>query len=418
MVELINRARANPAAEAARDGIALNEGLAAGTISTAAKQPLAINPDLMDSARGHSQWMLSSGEFSHTGAGGSAPNDRMQAAGYSFVAPWTWAENIAWRSFNGSTLTASLADQLQKDLFVDTSVADRGHRTNLLNPSIREIGAGFVSGAFDGYSHAGMLTTDFAATAGNAFFTGVAYADTVTKDNFYTPGEGLAGVTVTATRVSDSAVFSTTTFPSGGYSLQVPPGTYQLVASGAGLAQPTPYSTVTIGSENVEKDFVRSVSTPPPPVDTTPPTAVLTKALRERTAERYYSFDVTYSDDTALSGASFDDYDIVVTGPNGFSRYANFNAGDQSNGTSRAVNYLIKGPGGSWDAADNGLYTITLRRRQILDAAGNYAASVKLGAFSVIIPKTAVSPAAVVMPISGVKRDFKKNEEDQWFLFA
>jgi hypothetical protein len=418
MVELINRARANPAAEAARDGIALNEGLPAGTISTAAKQPLAINPDLVDSARGHSQWMLSSGDFSHTGAGGSAPNDRMTAAGYSFVAPWTWAENIAWRSFNGSALTTSLADQLHKDLFVDKSVADRGHRTNLLNPSIREIGAGFVSGAFDGYSHAGMLTTDFAATAGNAFFTGVAYADTVTKDNFYTPGEGLAGVTVTATRVSDSAVFSTTTFPSGGYSLQTPPGTYQLVASGAGLAQPTAYSTVTIGSENVEMDFVRAASTPPPPADTTPPTAVLTKALRERTAERYYSFVVTYSDDTALSGSSFDDYDIVVTGPGGFSRNANFNAGDRSNGTSRSINYLIKGPGGSWDAADNGVYTITLRRRQILDAAGNYAASVKLGAFSVIIPKATAGPAVVVMPLIGVERDLKKDAEDDWAVFS
>src|SRR5258707_11440338 len=33
-VELINRARANPAAEAARYGIDLNEGLAPGTIST------------------------------------------------------------------------------------------------------------------------------------------------------------------------------------------------------------------------------------------------------------------------------------------------------------------------------------------------------------------------------------------------
>jgi hypothetical protein len=34
MLELLNRARANPAAEAARHGIDLNEGLPAGTIST------------------------------------------------------------------------------------------------------------------------------------------------------------------------------------------------------------------------------------------------------------------------------------------------------------------------------------------------------------------------------------------------
>src|SRR4051812_4350437 len=58
MVELINRARANPAAEAARYGIDLNEGLTGGTISATPKQPLAINPDLTESSRTHSQWMI------------------------------------------------------------------------------------------------------------------------------------------------------------------------------------------------------------------------------------------------------------------------------------------------------------------------------------------------------------------------
>ena len=49
MLELMNRARANPSAEAARYGIDLNEGLPAGTISAAPKlrakpsSPLAQN---------------------------------------------------------------------------------------------------------------------------------------------------------------------------------------------------------------------------------------------------------------------------------------------------------------------------------------------------------------------------------------
>src|SRR5205085_86105 len=94
MVELINRARANPTAEAARYAIALNEGLPAGTISTAAKQPLAINPNLTDGARKHSQWMIDTDVFSHTGSGGSQPDDRMSAAGYTFRVPWSWGENI------------------------------------------------------------------------------------------------------------------------------------------------------------------------------------------------------------------------------------------------------------------------------------------------------------------------------------
>src|ERR1044071_5072542 len=88
LVELVNRGRADPSAEAARYGIALNEGLAAGTISTAAKQPLAINPYLTDGARTHSQWMIDTDTFSHTGSGGSDPGDRMTAAGYSFTGSW------------------------------------------------------------------------------------------------------------------------------------------------------------------------------------------------------------------------------------------------------------------------------------------------------------------------------------------
>ena len=41
-IALVNRARLDPAAEAALFGIDLNEGLAPGTISAASKQPLAF----------------------------------------------------------------------------------------------------------------------------------------------------------------------------------------------------------------------------------------------------------------------------------------------------------------------------------------------------------------------------------------
>lgn len=94
-VELINRARANPTAEATRHGIALNEGLAAGTISTAAKQPLAINPFISDAARKHSQWMIDNDLFRHEGPGNNSPGQRITNAGYSFIAPSTWGARIS-----------------------------------------------------------------------------------------------------------------------------------------------------------------------------------------------------------------------------------------------------------------------------------------------------------------------------------
>jgi hypothetical protein len=59
------RGRADPPAEAARYGIALNEGVPANeTISTAPKQPLAISPPPTDGARSHSQWMIDNDTFS------------------------------------------------------------------------------------------------------------------------------------------------------------------------------------------------------------------------------------------------------------------------------------------------------------------------------------------------------------------
>ena len=60
LLEMINRARLDPAGEAARLGIDLNEGLAAGTISLDPKQPLAGNNLLAQAAEGHSNVMLSS----------------------------------------------------------------------------------------------------------------------------------------------------------------------------------------------------------------------------------------------------------------------------------------------------------------------------------------------------------------------
>ncbi len=91
------RARANPDAEAARYGIDLNEGLPAGTISAAAKQPLSFNPELTDAARAHSTWMLANDVFAHEGVGGSDPGDRMEDAGYTFTGSWGWGENLAYR---------------------------------------------------------------------------------------------------------------------------------------------------------------------------------------------------------------------------------------------------------------------------------------------------------------------------------
>jgi uncharacterized protein YkwD len=256
MLELINRARANPAAEASRFGIDLNEGLAANTISASARQPLAIDPNLTDAARSHSQWMIASQTLSHN-EGTIDPPTRMIQAGFVFTAPSGWAENIALR---GSTAVPSIPDTLaqeHRDLFMDTAAAGRTHRLNLMNPSLEVVGVGVATGLFKS-NNSVVTTQDFAYSAGSGpYLTGVAYNDAILHNNFYEPGEGLAGISITATRASDHATFSTTTWASGGYSLALPAGAYTVAASGTGLGGTVTRSNVTIGSQNVEANFTR-----------------------------------------------------------------------------------------------------------------------------------------------------------------
>lgn len=276
-LEYINRARANPQAEANRwvgyvDGQGntydgnLNEGLAAGTITADAKQPLAMNVYLTDAARKHSAWVISNSTFDHFESNGKTPGQRMADAGYVFpggVNNGDWGENMAINYSSSTMDAASIVQQQQRNLFTDQTESDRGHRTNMMEPTRNEIGVGVASGTYNlsGYGPINSIaSTHDTATSGQVFLTGVAYTDGVVKDNFYTIGEGLGSITITAVNQSTKAVYSTTTWAAGGYSLPLPAGTYDVVGSGTGLLANVYYNNVIIGSQNIKKDFVAGQS--------------------------------------------------------------------------------------------------------------------------------------------------------------
>ena len=66
MLDLINEERANAGLSALRLNVLLN-----------------------DASEDHSQWMIDTDRFSHTGAGGSSAGDRMESAAYPFEGNWT-----------------------------------------------------------------------------------------------------------------------------------------------------------------------------------------------------------------------------------------------------------------------------------------------------------------------------------------
>lgn len=251
ILELINRARANPTAEAARYNIGLNDGITDDPISTDPKPPLAHNLFLIDAARQHSQWMLDNGVFDHTGVNGSSPWDRMRDAGYTLSGTWTAGENIAWGGTGGSTIDlTAYAISHHERLFKSP-----GHRKNILGSGYREVGIGQKRGSFFYQGNnwlASMLTEAFARSGNSYFLNGVVYNDANNND-FYDVGEGLSGITVSING-EGHGVFST-----GAYSIPLSNGTYNLTITGDALGSPV-FHTVQINNANVKVNVIKSGS--------------------------------------------------------------------------------------------------------------------------------------------------------------
>ena len=100
-----------------------------------------------------------------------------------------------------------------------------------------------------------------------------------------------------------------------------------------------------------------------------------------------YDFTVTFSDDTAVDVTSLDSGDVYVTTPGAETIAATFISVDTpGNGTPRTATYRIVPPGGSWNVADNGAYTIGISGSQVGDADGLYAAAnANIGTFVVAL---------------------------------
>ncbi|WP_194097197.1 CAP domain-containing protein [Marivivens aquimaris] len=225
ILELINRARLDPEAEAKRLGIEVNEGLAAGTISSEAKQVLASDDLLHDAAYDYAVWSLTNDTFNgdHSGPGGNTPGDRMEDAGYENLG--RWGENIALQQFTGSMSETALADALYDSLWASSS-----HRVGTMNGNFTEIGLAYVDGEFRGYD-AAMLTEDFADSSADTYFvTGVFYLD-LDEDGFYSIGEGQGKYWVRADDTRQGAENA------GGYAIEVDPSRAVDVRFGDGNGQ-------------------------------------------------------------------------------------------------------------------------------------------------------------------------------------
>jgi hypothetical protein len=255
MLELINRARANPAAE----GLFL-----ASTKDTGAKQaiayfkvdltrlkndfkgypvrpPLAFNPGLLASSRRHSEDMAENIFQDHTGTDGSTILSRI-----------TYSDRIP------STLYAHLGFNIDWGLGGSYGVlAGVPHRLDIMNdsgPVYREIGIGIAARTSGDLAKIGKLavTQDFGTrVASPDFLVGVAYYD-VNNNAIFDPGEGIPGIKV----LPSTGPFHAITSSSGGYAIPfaVSPGNALVTFSGGGLLAPQT-SAFFINGTNAKADL-------------------------------------------------------------------------------------------------------------------------------------------------------------------
>lgn len=87
-----------------------------------------------------------------------------------------------------------------------------------------------------------------------------------------------------------------------------------------------------------------------------------------------YAFSLTFADDNGLVVASFSPGNVTVTGPGGALAVTAAVEPSGSNGSPRTVAYPVTPPGGSWNDADNGTYTIALSVNEVADVGGLFVA--------------------------------------------
>jgi uncharacterized protein YkwD len=247
-LELINRARANPAAEAARQSSSLGNGVSANP-----SEALAIVSWLDAAAQGHSDDMLAQNFFAHTNPfTQKSPFTRMKDAGYTYTAA---SENIGYIGSFSDAFTADRITAHHDNLWDSLS-----HRQAFMSAAYSEVGLGFAVGGYTStnnsgrttfYPNSSMMTQNF-GERGLLHLTGVVFDD-ADGDQFYDIGEGQGDVRITA--YNALGAWASSTWAAGGYTLTLDPGSYTVVFEGGDLDGY--FATqVTISDRNVKLDVI------------------------------------------------------------------------------------------------------------------------------------------------------------------
>jgi hypothetical protein len=307
----------------------------------------------------------------------------------------TFAPPVTFAVPTNSAPTSIVAGDYNKDGRLDLAVASRSNAalTVLLN----------TSPPADATPPTAQLVTAPLTVAGRFFPpVDVIYSDNVAV-NRSSVGSGDVVVTGPNGYNQTSHIFSTTLV--GGsqvrarYSVNGP-------ASGFTNAAANGTYTVTLKPNRIKDatgNFVPGgvigtfqVNVPP---DNVPPTTTLASAQNVTIGGgSAYRFSVVHTDNVGvLAHGQNVGGPVGVTGPNGQSLagaylYRVF----PPDGSPLAYDYVVQAPGGAWDPADNGTYTLSLLPDALFDTSGNAGVPKALGTFQVNVPAGTGSITATV----------------------
>ncbi len=260
-IELINRARANPAAEGQRlAGTTDPSVLSAYSFfgvdlammqaefnALPAQPPLAPNEALTNAARGHTDWLFANKQQTHVQSNPTKTlADRLNEAGYPYS---NAGENVY--SYANSVWYGHAGFQVDwGDGGTGGMQAGRGHRMSIHSGTFQEIGVGVVIGTNTPVGPQ-LVTQDFGRRSGMMpRGTGVAYYD-LNGNNFYDLGEGIAGLTVSV----DGSDYNCTTAQGGGWVVPTPSATATRAVTFSGLNINQSLQVPFVEAENTKADL-------------------------------------------------------------------------------------------------------------------------------------------------------------------
>ena len=166
--------------------------------------------------------------------------------------------------------------------------------------------------------------------------------------------------------------------------------------SWSGSTSKFPYGTVGLLARAVDNNgawgdpAVATITVTNPDPD--PPTATVAAATDiEASPGAKHLFQIQYADNMVVDASDIGAGDIRVTGPGSFSALARFvSASSRTDAATITATYALTAPGGAWDAADNGTYTVLMEPNQVSDWNDNWVVAPnpdsRLGTFDVNLP--------------------------------